>query len=330
MTATLTDARGSAPRTPEDIEAEIEDLKKKRNAVILAHYYQDSEIQDVADFVGDSLQLSRQAAKTDADVIVFAGVLFMAETAKMLSPKKKVVLPDLKAGCSLVDSCPPALFKAWREKYPDHVVVTYVNSSAEVKALSDYTVTSSNAEQVINAIPKDKPIIFAPDKNLGAWLARKTGRPMRLWQGACIVHETFSERALIDLKVRHPHAAVLAHPECEEAVLRHADYVGSTSGIIEAAKKRPEKEFIVATEAGILHPLHLDAPGKTFIPLPTKAGCACNECPFMKKNTLEKVRDCLRDLTPEIDLDPALLARARRPIDAMFEVTEGKVPTTGD
>ncbi|MEZ0230308.1 MAG: quinolinate synthase NadA [Planctomycetota bacterium] len=313
-----------------DIETEIAELKKKRNAVILAHYYQDSEIQDVADFVGDSLQLSREAAKTDADVIVFAGVLFMAETAKMLSPKKKVVLPDLKAGCSLVDSCPPALFQAWREKYPDHVVVTYVNSSAEVKALSDYTVTSSNAEQVINAIPRDKPIIFAPDKNLGAWLAKKTGRPMRLWQGACIVHETFSERALIDLKTRHPQAAVLAHPECEEAVLRHADYIGSTSGIIEAAKKRPEKEFIVATEAGILHPLQLDAPGKTFIPLPTKAGCACNECPFMKKNTLEKVRDCLRDLTPEIDLPPALLERARKPIDAMFRVTEGKVPHHGD
>ncbi len=310
----------------QDIETEIETLKRERNAVILAHYYQDSEIQDVADFVGDSLQLSRQAAKTDADVIVFAGVLFMAETAKMLSPRKKVVLPDLKAGCSLVDSCPPELFRKWREKYSDHVVVTYVNSSAEVKALSDYTCTSSNAEQVINAIPREKPIIFAPDRNLGAWLAKKTGRPLRLWQGACIVHETFSERALIDLKSRHPKAAVLAHPECEEAVLRHADYVGSTSGIVEAVKQRSESEFIIATEAGILHPLELAAPGKTFYTLPTKAGCSCNECPFMKKNTLEKVRDCLRDLRPEIDLPPELLARARKPIDAMFEVTEGKVP----
>ncbi len=309
-----------------DIEAEIESLKKARKAVILAHYYQDSEIQDVADFVGDSLQLSRQAAKTDAEVIVFAGVLFMAETAKMLSPRKKVVLPDLKAGCSLVDSCPPDLFRRWREKYADHVVVTYVNSSAEVKALSDYTCTSSNAEAVINAIPREKPIIFAPDRNLGAWLAKKTGRPLRLWQGACIVHETFSERALLDLKLRHPAAAVLAHPECEEAVLRHADYVGSTSGIVAAAKKRPETEFIIATEAGILHPLHLEAPGKTFHTLATKAGCACNECPFMKRNTLEKVRDCLRDLSPEIDLDPALLERARRPIEAMFELTEGNVP----
>ncbi|HZV01878.1 MAG TPA: quinolinate synthase NadA [Planctomycetota bacterium] len=309
-----------------DIETEIESLKKARKAVILAHYYQDSEIQDVADFVGDSLQLSRQAAKTDAEVIVFAGVLFMAETAKMLSPRKKVVLPDMKAGCSLVDSCPPELFRRWREKYADHVVVTYVNSSAEVKALSDYTCTSSNAEAVINAIPREKPIIFAPDRNLGAWLAKKTGRPLRLWQGACIVHETFSERALLDLKMRHPAAAVLAHPECEEAVLRHADYVGSTSGIVAAAKKRPETEFIIATEAGILHPLHLEAPGKTFHTLATKAGCACNECPFMKRNTLEKVRDCLRDLSPEIDLDPELLQRARRPIEAMFELTEGKVP----
>jgi quinolinate synthase len=310
----------------QDIEAEIQALKRERNAVILAHYYQDSEIQDVADFIGDSLQLSRQAAQTKADVIVFAGVLFMAETAKMLSPKKKVVLPDLKAGCSLVDSCPPELFRKWREKYADHVVVTYVNSSAEVKALSDYTCTSSNAEQVIQAIPRDKPIIFAPDKNLGAYLAKKTGRNLRLWQGSCIVHETFSERALIELKTRHPGAAVLAHPECEETILRHADYVGSTSGIIDAARKRPETELIVATEAGILHPLLRAVPGKTFFPLPTKAGCACNECPFMKKNTLEKVRDCLRDLTPEIVLEPALLERARRPIDAMFEITEGKVP----
>src|SRR5947209_1367914 len=206
----------------DEVVAEILDLKKKKNAVLLAHYYQDSEIQDVADFVGDSLQLSRQAATTDAEVIVFAGVKFMAETAKMLSPDKKVLLPDLSAGCSLVDSCPPELFKKWREKYADHVVVTYVNSSAEVKALSDYTCTSSNAEQVIAAIPRDKPIIFAPDKNLGAWLAKKAGRPMRLWQGSCIVHETFSERALIDMKLRHPRAAVLAHPECEEAILRHA------------------------------------------------------------------------------------------------------------
>jgi quinolinate synthase len=318
------------PTVDQDIVAEIAALKRDRKAIILAHYYQDGEIQDVADYIGDSLQLSRQAAKTDADVIVFAGVRFMAETAKMLSPKKKVVLPDLAAGCSLVDSCPPELFKRWREKYADHVVVTYVNSSAEVKALSDFTCTSSNAEQIIRSIPKGKPIIFAPDKNLGAYLAKVTGRKMRLWQGSCIVHETFSERALISLKTDHPDALVLAHPECEDAVLRHADYIGSTSGIIEQAKKSPKKEFIIATEAGILHPMKIAAPGKTFYPLPAKNGCACNECPHMKRNTLEKVRACLRDLTPEITLDADLLERARRPIDAMFQVCDGKVPTRGD
>jgi quinolinate synthase len=313
----------------DEVVAEIQALKKERHAVVLAHYYQDSEIQDVADFIGDSLQLSRQAATTDARVIVFAGVKFMAETAKMLSPEKTVVLPDLQAGCSLVDSCPPDVFRRWREKYADHVVVTYVNSSAEVKALSDYCCTSSNAVKVVEAIPAGKPIIFAPDRNLGAYIAKKTGRELRLWQGTCMVHETFSERHLVDLKVEHPKALVLAHPECEETLLRHADYIGSTSGIIEHAKKSPASEFIVATEAGILHPMKLAAPGKTFYPLPTKSGCPCNECPHMKRNTLEKVLACLRDGKPEISLEPELLRRARRPIDAMFEITEGKVPRSG-
>lgn len=320
----------STPSTTTTIDDEVAEkiqaLKKQKRAVVLAHYYQDSEIQDVADFVGDSLQLSRQAATTDAEVIVFAGVKFMAETAKMLSPRKRVVLPDLAAGCSLVDSCPPDVFRKWREKYADHVVVTYVNSSAEVKALSDYCCTSSNAVQVVNAIPREKKVIFAPDRNLGAYIAKKTGRDLRLWQGTCMVHETFSERHLIDLKVEHPGALVLAHPECEEPLLRHADYIGSTSGILEYAKKSPAKTFIVATEPGILHPMKAAAPDKTFIPLPKKDGCPCNECPHMKRNTLEKVLACLERMSPEIDLDPDLLRAARRPIDAMFELTEGKVP----
>ncbi|MBI3724558.1 quinolinate synthase NadA [bacterium] len=318
------------PVVDDEVAEEIAALKRERRAVVLAHYYQDPEIQDVADFVGDSLQLSRQAAKTDALVICFAGVKFMAETAKMLSPDKKVVLPDLQAGCSLVDGCPPEAFRKWREKYADHVVVTYVNSSAEVKALSDYCCTSSNAEQVIRAIPEGKPIIFAPDRNLGAYLEKKTGRKLRLWQGTCMVHETFSERHLISLKHDHPQALVLAHPECEEALLRHADYIGSTAGILEFAKKSDRREFLIATEAGILYPMRLAAPGKTFIPVPTTTGCACNECPHMKKNTIEKVLAALRDLRPEIDLDPDLLRRARKPIDAMFEVCDGKVPHRGD
>lgn len=308
----------------DEVVEEIKNLKKTKNAVILAHYYQDSEIQDVADFVGDSLQLSREAAKTSADIIVFAGVKFMAETAKMLSPTKKVLLPDLQAGCSLVDSCPPAVFKKWREKYSDHVVVTYVNSSAEVKALSDYCCTSSNAVQIIEAIPLDKSIIFAPDKNLGAYLAKKTGRNMRLWQGSCMVHETFSERHLLSLKGDHPEALTLAHPECEDTLLRYADYIGSTSGIIDYAVKSNKKEFIIATEAGILHPLKLAAPDKIFYPIPTKNGCPCNECPHMKRNTLEKVLACLKNMKPEIQLEDSLLQAARKPIDAMFAVCDGK------
>jgi quinolinate synthase len=304
-----------------DLEEEIIKLKKERNAVLLAHYYQDSEIQDVADFIGDSLQLSQEAAKTKADVICFAGVHFMAETAKILNPTKIVVLPDLEAGCSLADGCPANKFAAWKLQYPDSVVISYINCSAEVKALSDYICTSSNAEKIVQAIPADKTILFAPDRNLGAYLQKKIGRPMVLWQGACIVHETFSERKLIGLKVRHPEALVLAHPECEEPILKMADYIGSTTGILKYAVSSPSKEFIVATEAGILHQMQKAAPDKTFIPAPPEASCACNECPFMKKNSLEKVYLALRDLKPQIHMSEDLMDRARISINRMMELS---------
>jgi quinolinate synthase len=304
-----------------DLEAEIQRLKKERNAVLLAHYYQDSEIQDVADFIGDSLQLSQEAKKTQADVICFAGVHFMAETAKILNPHKIVVLPDLEAGCSLSDGCPADRFVAWKAKHPGAVVVSYINCSAAVKAASDYVVTSSNAEKIVRQIPRDREVLFAPDKNLGRWVEKQVGRPMTLWQGSCIVHETFSERKLLGLKVRHPGALVLAHPECEEAVLAHADYVGSTTGILKFAVKSDAREFIVVTEPGILHEMQKAAPGKTFIPAPPLANCACNECPHMKRNTLEKVYVSLRDLSPRIEMDPALLERARAPIERMLALS---------
>lgn len=304
-----------------DLEVEIAKLKKERNAVILAHYYQDSEIQDVADFLGDSLQLAQAAAKTTADVICFAGVHFMAETAKILNPGKIVVVPDMDAGCSLSDGCPPDKFAAWKHQHPNSVAVSYINCSAEVKALSDYIVTSSNAEKIVRQLPSDKTVLFGPDKNLGAWLNKQVGRNMLLWQGSCIVHETFSERKLIGLKTRHPEALVLAHPECEEHVLRHADYIGSTTGILKFAVASEKKEFIVATEAGILHQMEKAAPDKTFIPAPPEADCACNECPFMKKNTLEKVYLSLRDLTPRLEMAPALLEKARIPIDRMLALS---------
>ena len=304
-----------------DLEAEILRLKKERNAVLLAHYYQEGEIQDVADVIGDSLQLAQAAKKTTADVICFAGVHFMAETAKILNPDKIVVLPDLTAGCSLADGCPADRFKAWRDKNPGAVSITYINCSAEVKALSDYICTSSNAEKIVNAIPKDKTILFAPDKNLGRFLEKKLDRPMKLWQGSCIVHETFSERKLIALKTRHPDAEILAHPECEDAVLKMADYVGSTTGILKHALASPKKEFIVATEAGILHQMQKQAPEKTFIAAPPEGNCACNECPHMKKNTLEKVYLALRDLQPRLEMPPDLLERARVPIDRMLALS---------
>jgi quinolinate synthase len=304
-----------------DLEKEIVRLKREMNAVILAHYYQDSEIQDLADFVGDSLQLSQQAAATKADVIVFAGVLFMAETAKILNPAKPVLLPDLKAGCSLADGCPAPLFKAFRERYPDHVSITYINCSAEVKALSDIICTSSNAEKIIRQIPPERPILFAPDQHLGRFLIKKTGREMILWPGSCIVHEMFSEKSLVQLMERHPGALVLAHPECPEAVLRHADYVGSTSGLLNYTKQSPAAEFIVATESGILHQMEKAHPEKTFISAPGEGGCSCSECPHMKLNTMEKLYLCMRDRNPEITLDEDLRLRALKPILRMLEMS---------
>jgi quinolinate synthase len=306
-----------------DLEQEILRLKKERNAVILAHYYQDSEIQDIADFIGDSLQLSQQAAATTADVICFAGVHFMAETAKILSPNKIVVLPDLEAGCSLADGCRADDFAFWKLLHPNAVVISYINCSAEVKALSDYICTSSNAEKIVRHVAaQGKKILFAPDKNLGAYIIKKTGTPMTLWQGTCIVHETFSQRKLIALKTQHPNALVLAHPECEEVILQMADHISSTTGILNYAVNSSAQEFIVATESGILHQMQKAAPGKTFIPAPPEASCACNECPFMKKNTLEKVYLSLRDLEPQIIMSEDLISRARISIDRMMELSK--------
>jgi quinolinate synthase len=308
-----------------DLESDIERLKKERNAVLLAHYYQESEIQDVADFIGDSLQLAQQAKQTKADVICFAGVHFMAETAKILNPERTVVLPDLEAGCSLASGCPADRFGPWiemqRARHGEVAVVSYINCTAEVKALSDVIVTSSNAEKIVRSIPESKTVLFAPDKNLGAYLAKKIGRPMVLWQGSCIVHETFSQRKLVALKERHPGALVIAHPECEEPILAMADYIGSTTALLKYAVSSPAKELIVVTEAGILHQMRKAAPDKTFIASPPEANCACNECPFMKKNTLEKVYLSLRDLEPRVEMPRELLDRARRPIDRMLELS---------
>src|SRR6476660_10499937 len=283
-----------------DLFEEIKKLKQEKNAVILAHYYQEPDIQDVADFIGDSLGLAQQAAKTDADMIVFAGVHFMAETAKILNPSKNVVLPDLKAGCSLAESAPAGLFKRFKEKHPDHIVISYINCTAEIKALSDIICTSSNALKIIESIPEEQPIIFAPDKNLGAYLNKKTGRNMLLWNGACIVHEMFSLEKLTKLKLRHPKAKLIAHPECEDPVLKMADFIGSTTQLLKYAVRDDCDEFIVATETGILHQMQKDSPHKTFIPAPPDNACACNDCPFMKLNTLEKVYLCMEYETPEI------------------------------
>ena len=307
-----------AASIPLDLEDAIARLKRERNAVILAHFYQESEIQDVADFIGDSLQLSQAAAKTEADVICFAGVHFMAETAKILNPTRTVVLPDLEAGCSLASGCPADRFAAWIARYPGAVVVSYINCTAEVKALSDFIVTSSNAESIVRSIPSDRTILFAPDKNLGRYIERKVGRQMVLWQGSCVVHETFSLRKLVGLKERHPQAIIVAHPECEEPVLTMADFVGSTTALLKYAVTSPAKEIIVVTEPGILHAMQKQAPDKTLIPAPPEANCACNECPFMRKNTLEKVYLSLRDLHPRIEMAPDLIARARKPIDRML------------
>jgi quinolinate synthase len=310
-----------AKNLPLDLEAAIRELKRERNAVVLAHYYQDSEIQDLADFIGDSLQLAQEAQKTTADVICFAGVHFMAETAKILNPSRIVVLPDLDAGCSLADGCPVDRFRAWKAKYPGAIVVSYVNCTAEVKAESDVIVTSSNAEKIVRALPTDRPILFAPDKNLGRHVAKQTGRDLVLWQGSCIVHETFSERKLVGLLARHPGAKVLAHPECEPAVLAHAHFIGSTTALLKHAIASDEKTFIVATEPGILHQMKKAAPEKEFIPAPPEANCACNECPHMKRNTLEKLYLCLRDLEPRLEMSEDLIARAKKPIEKMLAMS---------
>lgn len=304
-----------------DLFAEIEKLKKEKNAIILAHYYQEPDIQDVADFIGDSLGLAQQAEKTEASIILFAGVHFMAETAKILNPSKKVLLPDLKAGCSLSDSAPPALFKLFRDKHPDHIVITYINCSAGMKALSDIICTSSNAQKIIESLPADQKIIFAPDKNLGAYINKQTGRNMLLWNGACMVHEIFSREKILKLKIRHPHAKVIAHPECEAPVLELADYIGSTTGLLKFSKSDPATEFIVVTETGILHQMQKESPDKTFIPAPPNNACACNDCPHMKLNTLEKLYLCLKYELPEITMDEDLRIAARKPIDRMLEIS---------
>ncbi len=304
-----------------DLFYEIERLKKEKNAIILAHYYQEPDIQDVADYIGDSLGLAQQAEKTKADLIVFAGVHFMAETAKILNPGKKVLLPDLKAGCSLADSAPAPLFKSFMEKYPDHLVISYINCSAEIKALSDIICTSSNAQKIIESLPKDQKIIFAPDKNLGAYLIKRTGRDMVLWNGACMVHEIFSLEKITKLKIRHPLAKLIAHPECEEPVLRMADYIGSTTGLLQFTGRDDSREYIVATETGILHQMQINSPEKTFIPAPPNNSCACNDCPHMKLNTLEKLYLCMEYEEPEIIMDEGLRKAAEKPIARMLEIS---------
>ena len=304
-----------------DLFAEIENLKKQKNIVLLAHYYQEPDIQDVADYIGDSLGLAQEAAKTNADIIVFAGVHFMAETAKILNPSKKVLLPDLKAGCSLADSAPGPLFKAFKEKHPNHLVVSYINCSAEVKALSDIICTSGNAEKIIESIPFDQPIIFAPDRNLGAFFNKKTGRNMLLWNGACMVHEIFSLEKITKLKIRHPKAKFIAHPECEAAVLNIADFVGSTTQLLKFAQQNEAQEFIVATETGILHQMQKSSPNKTFIPAPPNNSCACNDCPHMKLNTLEKLYLCMKYETPEITMNENLRLAALKPMERMMDIS---------
>ena len=307
-------------KTTSDLKEKILELKKRKNAVILAHYYQEEAIQEIADFVGDSLELSRKASQVDTDIIVFAGVYFMAETAKIVNPNKRVIVPDLNVGCSLADGCPPDEFKNFLEKYPNHTVVTYINCTAEVKTLTDIVCTSSNAKKVIASIPEDQPIVFAPDKNLGKYLIAETGRDMVLWEGSCIVHEAFSLEKLIDLYKKHSTATIIAHPESETHILKVAHYIGSTSGMLNHVKNSPNDTFIVATEAGILHQMQLDNPTKTLIPAPSKEDntCACSECAFMKVNTLEKLYQCLQDESPEVHLDNEIIEKALLPIQRML------------
>lgn len=305
-----------------DLFAEIERLKKEKNAILLAHYYQEPDIQDVADYIGDSLGLAQKAAQTDADIIVFAGVHFMAETAKIVNPTKKVLLPDLKAGCSLADSAPVDQFRAFKAKHPDHLVVSYINCTADIKAESDIICTSSNAKAIIDSLPADQPIIFAPDKNLGAWLNKVTGRNMLLWNGACMVHEIFSLEKITKLKIRHPEAKFIAHPECEEAVLAQADFIGSTTQLLKYTQINEATSFIVATETGILHQMQQESPNKTFIPAPPNNNCACNDCPHMKLNTLEKIYLCIEYELPEIIMDESLRLAAKKPMDRMLEISK--------
>ncbi len=304
-----------------DLFLEIEKLKKEKNAIILAHYYQDADIQDVADYIGDSLGLSQEAAKTDADIIVFAGVHFMAETAKILCPTKKVLLPDLKAGCSLAESCPADKFSEFKAKHPDHLVISYINCSADIKALTDIICTSSNAEKIVESLPKDQKIIFAPDKNLGAYIRKKTGRDMVLWDGSCMVHIIFSMEKIVKLKAEHPQAKFIAHPECEEDLLAIADYIGSTTALLNYTIDSEATEFIVATESGILHQMQKYSPTKTFIPAPPNNACACNDCSYMKLNTLEKLYNCLKHEQPEITLAEDLIEKARIPIVRMLDIS---------
>lgn len=306
-----------------DLEKEISRLRKDMNAIILAHYYQEDEIQDLADFIGDSLDLSRKAAATDADVIVFCGVKFMAEVAHILSPQKTVLLPDMAAGCSLEESCPPDAFRAFREKHPDHVALTYINCSADIKALSDIIVTSSNAEHIINQIPEDQPIIFAPDRYLGGYLSRKTGRDMVLWDGVCIVHEQFSEKELVKLHTQHPDAHIIAHPECPEHILQHAQHIGSTSSLLKFTEDRPGESFIVLTEPGILHQMRKRSPGSSFYDVPGMDGnCSCNACPFMKLNTMEKLYLCMVNRSPSITLPEETRLEAKASLDRMLEMSK--------
>ncbi len=306
-----------------DLFDEINKLKQEKNAVILAHYYQEPDIQDIADYIGDSLGLAQKAEQTKADMIVFAGVHFMAETAKILNPSKKVLLPDLKAGCSLSDSCPPPLFKAFKEKHPEHLVISYINCSAGIKALSDIICTSSNAKAIVDSLPKEQKIIFAPDKNLGAYINKTSGRNMLLWNGACMVHEIFSLEKIMKLKERNPAAKIIAHPECEDAVLRMADFVGSTTQMLKYTETDITNIFIVATEAGILHKMQQNSPGKTFIAAPPDNACACNDCPHMKLNTLDKLYLCLKYEVPEINMNEDLRLAAKKPIDKMLELSRG-------
>lgn len=321
-----------APRLiPPNLEEETLALKREMNAIILAHYYQEDDIQDIADIIGDSLELARKAAETTADVIVFCGVKFMAEGAKILNPSKKVILPDLKAGCSLEFSCPADKFAAFKAQHPDHMVITYINCSAEIKALTDIIVTSSNAEAIINSLPVDQKIIFAPDKFLGSYLNKKTGRNMVLWDGSCMVHERFSEQELVKLKTAHPNAKIIAHPECPEALLNYAHHIGSTSSLLNYTETHPGQEFLVLTEAGIIHQMEKRSPGSIFYPVPSAldggACLACNTCPYMKLNTMEKLYLCMRDQSPELTLSPELIAAARKPLDRMLELSKSIAST---